>query len=407
MRDLTQQMRDAGEATIEDWQIPKVEAELAWALSQGFNGTTYGRRAARGRRTSPLPSARMSDFIDRYIGLCRSRGVLDFDLLLSEAITILRDERPALASFRHRNRSIFVDETQDMNPLQFTLLRYMAGEDPVLFCVGDPNQSIYGFNGASPELLNELIATWPNTQVLDLTRNHRSTANIVAVADTLLDEGAAGITPAKPDGDVPLVRAYDSEKDECRAVAAWLHSKRQPGTPWRAMAVLARTNQQLLAIAETLTEMDIPFERRGADYSPASDVIQGDVGPAHWFDRDEVDAVALSTIHRSKGLEWQCVAVMGCAEGLLPHSGATTPEGVDEERRLAYVAFTRAEDSLLMTWNRGLDVAGAPPRRASRFLEPINAVINRLNESHAPLTGDARRAKLAALRQQLGGSAEN
>ena len=155
------------------------------------------------KRDSPLPPAQFAEVLDRYIGLCRSRGVVDFDLLLTEAIGLLRDEPDVLASFRYRNRSLYVDETQDMNPLQFSLLREMAGDDPDLFCVGDPNQSIYGFNGANPTLINDIIATWPDTVILDLTRNHRSTANIIAVANTLLEEGARGIEPAKDEGEVP------------------------------------------------------------------------------------------------------------------------------------------------------------------------------------------------------------
>ena len=402
LRDLMAQMSEAGEPTFQDWQLAKIEQELAWALSQGFNGTTYGRRASRNRRTTPVPPAQMADIIDRYVGLCAARGVVDFDLLLMEAIAILRDERAALASFRHRHRSLFVDEAQDMNPLQFSLLRLMAGDDPTLFCVGDPNQSIYGFNGASPALLKDLIATWPETQVLDLTRNHRSTANIVAVADTLLDEGAAGITPAKEEGEIPLIRAYDTDDEEARQVAAWLVGHYRPGTPWRAMAVLARTNQQLIAVADALRDLSVPFERKGADYSPGSDVVVGDVGANHWFDKTEVNAITLSTIHRAKGLEWQVVAVIGLAEGVLPHFNATTEEEIAEERRLAYVALTRAEDAVLLTWNRGRHDPRTPEKLPSRFLGPIEMTIQQLRDTHAPLTGDARRARLAAVRQQLG-----
>ena len=389
---------------IEDWQIPRLEQEIGWALSQGFNGTTYSRRAARARRNAPLPPAKMADIIDRYIGLCQSKSVVDFDLLLSEAIRILRDDRAALASFRHRHRALFVDEAQDINPLQFSLLRLMAGENPDIFTVGDPNQSIYGFNGASPQLLQELLATWPDTIVLDLTRNHRSTAHIVSVADTLLEVGAAGITPAKVDGEIPLVRAYDTEFDEARAVAAWLNSRHQPGSPWRSMAVLARTNNQLNIIGEALATMNIPFERRGAENSPGSDVIVGDTGPARWFDQKQEDAVALSTIHRSKGLEWQHVAVVGLAEGILPHFNATSDDEVAEEQRLAYVALTRAEETLFLTWNRGRHDPRTPDRQASRFLTPIEKKIAELAAVEAPLLGDERRQRLAAIREQLAAS---
>ena len=139
-----------------------------------------------------------------------------------------------------------------------------------------------------------------------------------------------GITPAKEEGEIPLIRAYDTDDEEARQVAAWLVGHYRPGTPWRAMAVLARTNQQLIAVADALRDLGVPFERKGADYSPGSDVVVGDVGANHWFDKTEVNAITLSTIHRAKGLEWQVVAVIGLAEGVLPHFNATTDEEIAE-----------------------------------------------------------------------------
>jgi DNA helicase-2/ATP-dependent DNA helicase PcrA len=398
---LALQLRESGELKLEDWQLPRLEQEISWALSQGFNGALYAKGARKLRRDAPLPPSQFADVLDRYVGLCHSRGVLDFDLLLSEAITLLRDEPNVLASFRHRNRSLYVDEAQDMNPLQFMMLRQMAGDDPDLFCVGDPNQSIYGFNGANPKFLNDIVRTWPDTVVLDLTRNHRSTANIIAVANTLLEVGAAGIVPAKDDGDVPLVRCYLSDEEEAARVATWLGAKHQPGNPWRSMAVLARTNAQLELIAGYLEAADIPYERRGPEHSPASDLfITSDASPRR-LDDDQNDAVALSTIHRSKGLEFQHVAAIGWAEGQLPNYNATSPAELAEEQRLAYVALSRAEDSLLITWSKGRNDPRYPDRSPSRFLGPIEKVIGEIEQRNAPLTGEARKARLAAIRREL------
>jgi DNA helicase-2/ATP-dependent DNA helicase PcrA len=398
---LALQLRESGELKLEDWQLPRLEQEISWALSQGINGALYAKRARKLRRDAPLPPSQFADVLDRYVGLCHSRGVLDFDLLLSEAITLLRDEPNVLASFRHRNRSLYVDEAQDMNPLQFMMLRQMAGDDPDLFCVGDPNQSIYGFNGANPKFLNDIVRTWPDTVVLDLTRNHRSTANIIAVANTLLEVGAAGIVPAKDDGDVPLVRSYLSDEEEAARVATWLAAKHQPGSPWWSMAVLARTNAQLELVAGYLEAADIPYERRGPEHSPASDLfITSDASPRH-LNNVQNDAVALSTIHRSKGLEFQHVAAIGWAEGQLPNYNATSPAELAEEQRLAYVALSRAEDSLLITWSKGRNDPRYPDRSPSRFLGPIEKVIGEIEQRNAPLTGEARKARLAAIRREL------
>ncbi|MBW4077555.1 MAG: ATP-dependent helicase [Acidobacteria bacterium] len=398
---LAAQVNASSEIRLEDWQLPRLEQEIGWALSQGFNGALYAKSAKKSRRDAPLSPAQFASVLDRYVGLCHSRGVLDFDLLLSEAITLLRDDANVLASFRHQHTSLFVDETQDMNPLQFMLLRHMAGDDPDLFCVGDPNQSIYGFNGASPHLLNEIIRTWPDTLTLDLTRNHRSTANIIAVANTLLDEGAQGITPAKDQGDVPMLRGYDTDEQEASHVARWLSAKHQPGTPWRSMAVLARTNAQLELVSSHLDALDIPYERRGPEHSPASDLANSNDAWSRQLNDENNDAVALSTIHRSKGLEFQFVAAIGWAEGQLPNYNATTPAQLDEERRLAYVALSRAEDSLLITWSRGRNDPRYPDRAPSRFLSPIEHVITEIEQRDAPLTGEARKARLAAIRREL------
>ena len=398
---LAVQLRQSGDFKLEDWQLPRLEQEIGWALSQGFNGALYAKNARKLRRDAPLAPSQFADVLDRYVGLCHSRGVLDFDLLLGEAIALLRDEPNVLASFRHRNRSLYVDETQDMNPLQFMLLRQMAGDDPDLFCVGAPNQSIYGFNGANPQLLHEIIRTWPDTVVLDLTRNHRSTSNIIAVANTLLEEGAAGIVPAKDDGDIPMVRGYNTDEQEASHVATWLGVKHQPGSPWRSMAVLARTNAQLELIAGYLDAADIPNERRGAEHSPASDLL---IAPDAWIRRveeDQRDAVALSTIHRAKGLEFQHVAAIGWAEGQLPNYNATTTAELAEEQRLAYVALSRAESSLLITWSKGRNDPRYPDRSPSRFLAPIEKAITGIERRNAPLTGEARKARLAAIRREL------
>jgi len=392
---LAVQLRESGDLKLEEWQLPRVEQEIGWALSQGFSGALYVKSARRLRREAPLSLSQFAEVLDRYV---------DFDLLLSEAIALLRDEPNVLASFRHHNKSIYVDEAQDMNPLQFSMLRQMAGDDPDLFCVGDPNQSIYGFNGANPQLLQEIIRTWPDTVVLDLTRNHRSTANIIEVANTLLEAGAQGIVPAKDDGDVPMVRSYDTDAQEAEHVATWLAAKHQPGTPWRSMAVLARTNAQLEVIAGYLDAATIPNERRGPEHSPASDLFTPSDASQRRIEDDQRDAVALSTIHRAKGLEFQNVAAVGWAEGQLPNYNATTAGEIAEEQRLAYVALSRAEDALLITWSRGRNDPRYPDRAPSRFLAPIEQVIAAIDQRNAPLTGDARKARLAAIRAELASS---
>ena len=221
------------------------------------------------------------------------------------------------------------------------------------------------------------------------------------MANTLLEEGATGIAPAHDHGELPLVRGYDTDDEEASRVVTWISAQHRPGTPWRSLAVLARTNAQLEVIATHFETANVPFQRRGADHSPASDVTATFEPSGRRLDDDAHDAVALSTIHRAKGLEFQHVAVVGWAEGQLPHYNATTPSELAEEQRLAYVALSRAERSLLLTWSKGRNDPRYPDRQPSRFLEPILQVVHDLTQREAPLTGDARRARLAAIRASL------
>ncbi len=374
--------------------IARLESELSWAKSRRLHGDTYLEGARRAKRRVPSTPAQMVAVLDAYDRLCRRKGVVDFDGLLEEATTWLEDDADLRAAFRWRTRLLFVDELQDMNPAQFDFLVAMAGEDPDLFCVGDPNQSIYGWNGADPNLLDALAARWPPTRVLSLPRNHRSTDVIVRAATAALDKGPLDLVAATEGGELPVVRGYADDDAEALAVAGWCRQVHGPALRWRQTAVLARTNAALDPIAAACESLGVPFLRLGAEHSPASD-LEAD-GPRRWDAPEAPDAVVLSTIHRAKGLEWDHVAVVGVEEGQLPISSATTPEQLDEERRLLYVAMTRPETDLLVTWS----ARGGTATR-SRFLTPVVAVLDELERERRPLEGTARSRWIAELRAAL------
>jgi len=159
---LAKQLRESGELKLEDWQLPRLEQEIGWALSQGYNGTLYAKNARRLRRDVPLAPAQMAEVLDRYVGLCRSRGLLDFDLLLSEAITLLREGA-------RRTRVLSLPESIPLrrrNPGHESLAVHVVCSKwpvttPTCFGVGDPNQSIYGFNGGTPTLMTRFSLPGP------------------------------------------------------------------------------------------------------------------------------------------------------------------------------------------------------------------------------------------------------
>ncbi len=374
--------------------VARLEAELSWAKARRLDASSYVEGAKAARRRMPASAEQMERIIEAYDRICRTRGVLDFDGLLEEATSLLERDDVIRDGFRWRTRHLFVDELQDMNPAQFDLLCAMAGDDPDLFGVGDPNQSIYGWNGADPHLLDVLAERWPGTRILHLPRNHRSTDAIVRVATAALDYGPLDLIPAREGGAVPRIVGFDDARAEAQGIAAWCRSMHGPARRWSQTAVLTRTNAAIDAIEVACASAGVPVERLGAEHSPASDLDEP-VG-RRGLPPEQVDAVVLSTIHRAKGLEWEHVAVAGLAEGHLPLAGATTPEQLDEERRLLYVAMTRPESTLLCTWS-----SDGGRRTRSRFLAPVAAEIDRLNEERQPLEGSALSRRIASLRDVL------
>ena len=240
--------------------------------------------------------------LEAYDRLCRRRGVLDFDGLLEAATQLLEHDEEVRGAFRWRTRLPVRRRAAGHEPRAVRPLGGLAGDDPDLFAVGDPNQSIYGWNGADPNLLETLAERWPPTRVVTLPRNHRSTEAIVRVATAALDRGPLDLVAATEGGTVPRIVAFDDDEQEATGVAAWCRTVHGPARTWRQTAVLSRTNAALDALAAACGRAGVPVLRLGAEQAPASD-LEGD-GPRRWDAPEGPDAVVLSTIHRAKGLEW-------------------------------------------------------------------------------------------------------
>ena len=142
------------------------------------------RIAGLSRTLSPVTFATV---LQRYGDLKRRRGVVDTNDLISGVLReATRDPRIG-ASLRRRFRHVSVDEAQDMNPLQYAFLKLLAGDTPDLFLVGDPNQAIYGFNGADNTLFDDLPGL-PGATVVSLPSNYRCTPQVVDSAVRLRSE---------------------------------------------------------------------------------------------------------------------------------------------------------------------------------------------------------------------------
>jgi DNA helicase-2/ATP-dependent DNA helicase PcrA len=335
----------------------------------------------------------------------RRRGVIDFDDLLIQFAETVRADQAFADAVRWFSRHIYVDEFQDVTPAQFHAVMAWLGDRDDLCVVGDPNQSIYGWNGADPTLLTSLPDRLPALHTVRLDANYRSSPAIVRAAAAVLGQGDA--PPAAHDRSeepTPVtVTGYRTPDQEVAGIARSVRLAHPPQRAWSDIAVLARTNAYLDPIADALLAAGIPCRivgrvnllsrpavREGLkrltrtvaaadeasrlrslahDYAdPADQAALHEVAElAREFDTlspgastaafidwlpttqaaDAVgmtssDAVQLATFHKAKGLEWPVVFVAGASAGHVPLEHGD----IDEERRLLYVAMTRAEREL-------------------------------------------------------------
>lgn len=258
-------------------------AEIEWAKARLVAPEQYERAAARADRRVAVEPARVAAWYARYEEEKRKRGLVDFDDLLARCAEAIESDPSFAAAQRWRFRHVFVDEYQDLNPLQERLLRAWVGDRRDLAVVGDPNQAIYGWNGADASFLREFARHHPGAEVVALEHSYRSTPQILGAAATVLANGrrpgAEALVAHRPDGPPPVVVGYVTDLDEANGIARAAHDHHLPGRPWSAQAVLVRTNAQTALIEAAFRRAAIPHRVRGAsallDDPEVRDLLRG------------------------------------------------------------------------------------------------------------------------------------
>ncbi|HEY1367711.1 MAG TPA: ATP-dependent helicase, partial [Gaiellaceae bacterium] len=235
--------------------------EVEWAKNRRLTPETY--LAGLGDHEPPIPRDLAVRVFRDYERRKTALGAVDFEDLLELAVRLLDEDQWALAEVRERYHAFTVDEYQDVNLLQQTLLEHWLGDRDDLCAVGDDYQSIYAFTGATPEYLLELPRRFPHAVVVRLEQNYRSTTQVLELANRLVPRlGGAEkeLRATLPAGSPPELRPFASPADEAEFVVERIRKLAAGGVPLEQMAILTRTNARSADFEESLHEAVIPFQ---------------------------------------------------------------------------------------------------------------------------------------------------
>ena len=456
------------------------------------------------------PLSRIEEYYQQYK---RERSLLDYDDLLTHLRELLRTHPEVAERLSRTYRYIMVDEYQDTNRLQAEIVRLLAHSHNNVMAVGDDAQSIYSFRGATVRNIFEFPDLFPDTKVIKLEENYRSTQPILDLSNEIILQAKERYTKnlftKKDSGFQPALIEADSERYQSRFVAQKILELREEGVPLTEMAVLFRSSFHSFDLEIELSKCDLPFVKRGgfkfietthvkdvlahlrvlanpqdavswhrvllllegvgpkssdkilshvlggadqiqrlADYpgrgavrtevqklaaalqtvadpnlqpreqidlivqyylpilkrnqrddypkrekdlehfsiiteryrslnrllsDMALEPPNSSVGDVLATDKDEEGLLTLSTIHSAKGLEWHSVFIIWAVEGRFPSLYNKEDDELEEERRLMYVAATRAKENLFISYPINIfdRATGMVLSKPSRFLEDI------------------------------------
>ncbi|MGB3772954.1 MAG: ATP-dependent DNA helicase UvrD2 [Rhodococcus sp. (in: high G+C Gram-positive bacteria)] len=264
----------AGASTSTD-SVRDLAGEIEWAKASLIAPEDYASTVARLRRDTPTDADRVAAVYDGYEQL-KNRDpdavLLDFDDLLLHTAAALENSVAVAQEFRERYRCFVVDEYQDVTPLQQRVLDAWLGDRDDLTVVGDANQTIYSFTGASPRFLLDFSRRFPDATVVRLERDYRSTPQVVGLANKVIGAARGRIAGTRLQlvgqrsaGPEPTFVEYDDEASEAAGVARTVQRLIRSGTRPSEIAVLYRINAHSEAHEQALTNLAIPYQVRGGE----------------------------------------------------------------------------------------------------------------------------------------------
>ncbi|OMC39739.1 ATP-dependent DNA helicase [Mycobacterium sp. IS-1264] len=255
--------------------VRDLAGEIEWAKASLIGPEEYAAAVAAAGRDIPLDAAQVAAVYSAYEALkTRDEAVtlLDFDDLLLHTAAAIENDAAVADEFRDRYRCFVVDEYQDVTPLQQRVLSAWLGDRDDLTVVGDANQTIYSFTGASPRFLLDFSRRFPDATVVRLERDYRSTPQVVSLANQVIAAARGRVAGSKlqlsgqrAPGPAPSFHEHPDETAEATAVAAAITKLIESGTAPAEIAVLYRVNAQSEVYEEALTEAGIAYQVRGGE----------------------------------------------------------------------------------------------------------------------------------------------
>lgn len=306
--------------------------------------------------------------IREYTSYCIDKSYLDFNDMLIRAISLFRNHPDIAAKYRKKYTHILVDEFQDVNTLQVELLKMLLTDEAQLFCVGDDWQSIYGFRGSNISYIVDFEKHFSNAGIIKLDMNYRSTPNIVGASNEVIKNNKyqieKNLKASKKSEHKIVVYAGNNEAENLGFCEAEIQDLMESGYSGEDILFLYRRSKMAHPYFEH-------FKKAGI-------------------------RVQFKTIHAAKGLESKVVFIVGLTEGPGGFPDVWLEDRIfqvikkanhdlllEEERRLFYVALTRAKDKLFLITEKGCE---------SSFLKEIPAIftvktslLSRKTNSESPL----------------------
>ncbi len=392
--------------------LRELASEIEWWKYSMLSPDQYLEKATD-RKLETLNFSVAHKVIVEYERVKAESKQIDWEDVLLLTLGMLKSEPRVIEQVRAQYRFFTIDEFQDISPLQFELLQEWLGDRSDLCVVGDPRQTIYSFAGASQGFLNGFESHFENTNSIELSNNYRSGSTIVNLANHVMKHLPA-MNSVSGIGQIQI-QSYANEASEATEVARMIAEDLNRGIPANEIAVLFRINNQSQLIGDKLSELGIRHQIKTAEKffqlpvvsqavqmikasrfiedKPAHEIISDILRDLGWSQAPSGDLstweslqalyevltekqlgieqtvqlidslqlqhfepvrelVTLSTIHAAKGLEFRKVYLVGASEGLLPFHLAKSESEIDEERRLTYVAITRAKQSLVISHSK-------------------------------------------------------